>query len=678
MVVKKGMKKWYVILAAILAFIMVTSTSVVAVGVVSTSSKEVSTPSSATPTSTTKSSTTPSESSNSGTVPVDAKNNDNSFVTPYMENDPPIADAGGPYCGYLNVPITFDGSDSYDTDGNIISWSWNFGDGHTGSGEATSHTYSNIGTYIVTLTVHDDYGAYDTDTTTATVTPAPPVAVIAAPDYGDANESITFNGAGSYDPDGTIINWTWNFGDGGIGYGSIVNYEYKNGGGTYTVTLTVKDNNQTQGSASVSIDIREIIFIINPDPNYDIGINVNISFGCEIVGCSPSSFDWDFGDGTQGCAQQVEHSYPHEDEYDVSLVVSVPDQGTLEGSVTVYIIDNNGNGEQANSVPGPSNSYSGKINEEITFDGSESTGGGNNPLVTYIWYFGDGQIGYGETASHSYSTAPENGFIASLTVEDTENNVDAKDITVTITDDISYSSQSLDENSFGYVISSIPSASSSVTFLSNQMLLGNFHMYNIKNLLFTFASLSDYYGRTIFNPPPTGPLSFGGYDNNERNVKADKIVPIKNDAGTQIIALDVYISFDNITLGTDFNIYIYEDSSKNHLYESHTYFVHNLTGYDSCRVGLQQTNWPAGSSKYVEVFADPNNILPEYNEDDNWCNQTIITVSVGSLYCAINNDLLANSVSLESSYTSLGSYSVGYSNSVGIGSTAVQYGSYDL
>lgn len=71
---------------------------------------------------------------------------------------PPVCLAGGPYSGDAGVPIQFDGSASYDTDGTIVSYEWDFGDGSTGSGPTPLHTYAEDGEYDISLCVTDDEG----------------------------------------------------------------------------------------------------------------------------------------------------------------------------------------------------------------------------------------------------------------------------------------------------------------------------------------------------------------------------------------------------------------------------------------------------------------------------------------------------------------------------------------
>src|SRR5690606_6286494 len=63
-------------------------------------------------------------------------------------NQPPVADAGGPYSGQSGSSIVFDGSASFDADGDALTYSWDFGDGSSpGSGVAPSHSYVMAGGY---------------------------------------------------------------------------------------------------------------------------------------------------------------------------------------------------------------------------------------------------------------------------------------------------------------------------------------------------------------------------------------------------------------------------------------------------------------------------------------------------------------------------------------------------
>jgi len=87
-------------------------------------------------------------------------------------NQSPVANPGGPYSGSVAQNIPFNGSASFDPDGNISSYSWSFGDGGTGSGAVPTHAYTSTGTYTVTLTVTDNQGAQATANTSITITAA--------------------------------------------------------------------------------------------------------------------------------------------------------------------------------------------------------------------------------------------------------------------------------------------------------------------------------------------------------------------------------------------------------------------------------------------------------------------------------------------------------------------------
>ncbi|HEX8130206.1 MAG TPA: PKD domain-containing protein [Pyrinomonadaceae bacterium] len=84
-----------------------------------------------------------------------------------QQNMQPTAVPGGPYTGQSGVAIQFNGSDSYDDDGYITSYSWTFGDGSTATGATPSHVYAAPGNYTATLRVRDNAFTYSTIVSTA-------------------------------------------------------------------------------------------------------------------------------------------------------------------------------------------------------------------------------------------------------------------------------------------------------------------------------------------------------------------------------------------------------------------------------------------------------------------------------------------------------------------------------
>ena len=93
-------------------------------------------------------------------------------------NQPPVAAATAtPASGYAPLAVTLDGSSSYDPDGAIASYAWNFGDGTTGSGAKVTHTYTAVRTYTAVLTVTDNGGAKSTKNLTIQVQATPTIRV---------------------------------------------------------------------------------------------------------------------------------------------------------------------------------------------------------------------------------------------------------------------------------------------------------------------------------------------------------------------------------------------------------------------------------------------------------------------------------------------------------------------
>jgi len=165
---------------------------------------------------------------------------ENYIVTP-APNQPPIANANGPYTGIEGQTVEFDASASYDPEGANLTYYWNFGDGETAvtTQPTTSHVYAQEGNYTVTLIVNDSVQNSTPSITHALINDTEPIAEFTAnKTSGFVPLTVQFNDSSvSYDG---IIAWEWDFdGDGSIDSNEQnPTYTY-DVAGTYTVSLTV-------------------------------------------------------------------------------------------------------------------------------------------------------------------------------------------------------------------------------------------------------------------------------------------------------------------------------------------------------------------------------------------------------------------------------------------------------
>lgn len=137
--------------------------------------------------------------------------------------------------------ITFTNCSS-DSDGYIANCTWTFGDGTTNySMNATSHQYSNNGTYTVTLNVTDDDGDTDEYSVNITILNVGPTADFTfEPSCPEVGGTIWFNDTSS-DQDGLIANWSWDFDDNSVNYSQNTSNSYSSLT-SHDVSLTVIDN----------------------------------------------------------------------------------------------------------------------------------------------------------------------------------------------------------------------------------------------------------------------------------------------------------------------------------------------------------------------------------------------------------------------------------------------------
>jgi len=196
------------------------------------------------------------------------------LVTVLAPNRPPVADAGPDQSALVGTPVTLAATASMDPDGNPLTFAWTQLSGLSvilmGENTASaSFTPVAAGFYEFEVAVDDGDGGSDSDTVlilvTALVPNLPPVARFTVdPPAGTPVTSFAFNGLTSTDPDGTVLSWAWDFGDGtnGAGFATIHTFAAK---GAHTVTLTVTDDAGATDTATLQI------LVLNRSPSADAG-----------------------------------------------------------------------------------------------------------------------------------------------------------------------------------------------------------------------------------------------------------------------------------------------------------------------------------------------------------------------------------------------------------------------
>ena len=353
-------------------------------------------------------------------------------------NQAPTADvSAAPVSGDAPLTVSFDAGGSSDADGSIVSYHWNFGDGSFGSGNNVNHTYQ-AGQFTATLTVTDDAGATDTASVVISVNEAanqaPTAHVSANPISGAAQLNVTFSGSGSSDPDGTIVSYQWNFGDGASGSGATVSHTYTSAG-PFTAVLAVTDNDGATDTASVVISVNEAA---NQAPTAHVSANpisgtaqLNVTFsgsGSSDPDGTISNYSWSFGDGSGANGMVVDHTYTSAGQYTAVLTVTDNDGAADSASVAITVAAAANQAPTADISAVPVNSASLLT---MSFDASGSSDP-DGSIVNYDWNFGDGTVGSGKTAAHTYTTAGQ--YTAVLTVTDNDGATDTDAVVITVED----------------------------------------------------------------------------------------------------------------------------------------------------------------------------------------------------------------------------------------------------
>jgi PKD repeat protein/KaiC/GvpD/RAD55 family RecA-like ATPase len=311
--------------------------------------------------------------------------------------------------------VTFNATASYDLDGQIMQYFWDFGDGNTSMGNITTHAYTDNGTYTVTLTVTDNDRLTDFAQETIIVQNRPPIAQLTqSAEVVETDEVIYFNASDSYDLDGFIVDYSWDFDDGSNATGITVSHSYADDG-VYVVTLRVTDDDGAIATANTTLTVlnRPPIATFTESSkiaNTNEAIIFNATTSHDPDGVIASYF-WDFGDGTNATGMYVSHAYIEDGNFTVTLTVT-DDDLTSDVAVDAITI--------LNRAPIPSFVITPEqpiVGETVVFNASASHDF-DGSITSYFWDFGDGTNGTGLSATHIFASSGT--YYITLTIIDND------------------------------------------------------------------------------------------------------------------------------------------------------------------------------------------------------------------------------------------------------------------
>ena len=312
---------------------------------------------------------------------------------------------------------------SFSSNGSIVAWNWNFGDGiGTSNLQNPNYLYSQVSSITTVnpfLIVTDSNGCTDTISNTVTIFPQPIADFIA--DTVCSGNYTHFTDASS-PVAGSLISWQWDFGD-GIGTSNIQNPSYLynpvNNITNFNVSLITTNNNGCKDTTSRTIIVNPLPnpnFIANAACSGDITMFTDLSYS---NGGPITQWSWNFGDGI-GNSNIQNPSYTYAPVYSITnfnVSLNVTDSNACTNDTTITIVVN----------PLPIAEFS--VNPTCSgyqsiFNDLSTSNGGN--ITEWYWDFGDG-IGISNQQNPAYlypATSTIDYYTVILVVKDINGCID--------------------------------------------------------------------------------------------------------------------------------------------------------------------------------------------------------------------------------------------------------------
>ncbi len=342
-------------------------------------------------------------------------------------NTPPLAEANGPYNGSTTSAITFSSSGSSDSDGTVVSYNWDFGDGNTSSQANPSYTYAADGSYTASLTITDDDGATNTDFASVTIS------------TGTGSGTGVIFSEIFYDTPGTDSQEEW--------------IEIYNGTSSLVDLSgwTITDNNGSGSSFTIpnGTDIKAGTYLTIAKNS--TGFNALYAYDADVYGSIPAlnnggdalllldntstlidAVAWEGGASAGVPSGWGSTSAPSASTGNSIVRASITTDTDSFSDWNTASGNGNPQTQPTNTPPvavanGP---YSGNTGTGIQFSSAGSSDS-DGTIATYSWNFGDGNTSSQANPSHTYNAA--GSYTAQLTITDNLGATDMATASVTVT-----------------------------------------------------------------------------------------------------------------------------------------------------------------------------------------------------------------------------------------------------
>jgi hypothetical protein len=284
------------------------------------------------------------------------------LLTRLPENEPPTADADGPYQVGEGGSVILDGSSSSDPDGDPLTVEWDLDNDGTFETSGQTPTFSAAGrdgpaSQTVVLKIYDDSDTCDTDETTVEILNVAPT-VDAGPNQAvDEGDTVNFTGSGS-DVPGDTLTFEWDFDYNGITFdvdatGQNASMSYSDGPDSVTVALRVIDDDGASTIDTLTVIVNNVAPTVDtptitPDTSDEGGsVMSSATFSDPGVNDAPFTCTVNYGDGSGDLTDTASattctgpaHTYADNGSYSVTVSVTDKD-GVTESSGTTHVVNN--------------------------------------------------------------------------------------------------------------------------------------------------------------------------------------------------------------------------------------------------------------------------------------------------------------------------------------------------